>query len=155
MMDVKFTDNSDTFIDETQKAVDRVLVALGVHLEGEAKDELNNLPIRIDTGRLWGSIVYATDKERSKGTGATKKSKYPPHKKPPTDPKDWTPKAIPEKNTLYVGTNVEYAPYVHEGTSRMKPNRFLKNAFVRNEDQIKEYITKEIKDANMNLQKRK
>lgn len=43
-------------------------------------------------------------------------------------------------DTLYVGTNVEYGIYVHEGTRRMDPNPFLKNAFERNEEQIKRYI---------------
>lgn len=41
------------------------------------------------------------------------------------------------ENAVYVGTNVEYAPYVHEGTRRMAPNRFLKNAVEHNADQIK------------------
>lgn len=40
------------------------------------------------------------------------------------------------EKAVYVGTNVEYALYVHEGTSRMDPNRFLKNAVDRNRDQI-------------------
>lgn len=51
------------------------------------------------------------------------------------------------EKTLYVGTNVEYAPYVHEGTRRMEPNRFLKNAFDENEDQVKDYIINELKKS--------
>lgn len=39
-----------------------------------------------------------------------------------------------------VGTNVEYAIYVHEGTRRMEANRFLRNAFDRNEGQLKEML---------------
>ena len=31
-------------------------------------------------------------------------------------------------NTVYIGTNVEYAPYVELGTSRQKPQPFLKPA---------------------------
>lgn len=37
---------------------------------------------------------------------------------------------------VYVGTNVEYGIYVHEGTQKMAPNRFLRNAFDRNEEQV-------------------
>lgn len=37
---------------------------------------------------------------------------------------------------VYVGTNVEYGFYVHEGTQKMAPNRFLRNAFDRNEEQV-------------------
>ncbi len=37
---------------------------------------------------------------------------------------------------MYVGTNVEYAPYVHYGTRRMKANPFIKNAFDKNKEQL-------------------
>ena len=46
-----------------------------------------------------------------------------------------------------VGTNVEYAVYVHEGTRKMAPNRFLKNAVKKNEEQIRRYVEREIKRA--------
>lgn len=47
-----------------------------------------------------------------------------------------------DENTAYIGTNVEYAPYVHEGTTRpngtmMAPNRFLKNALQLHIDDYK------------------
>lgn len=35
-----------------------------------------------------------------------------------------------------VGTNVEYAPYVHNGTSRMPARPFLRNAGEKNKDKI-------------------
>ena len=42
-----------------------------------------------------------------------------------------------EGDATYVGTNVEYAIYVHEGTRKMAPNRFLKNAVMKNRDEYK------------------
>lgn len=42
--------------------------------------------------------------------------------------------------TVCIGTAVEYAPYVHEGTMRMTPNRFLKNAMEKNKNQYKKMI---------------
>lgn len=54
---------------------------------------------------------------------------------------------VMSEKAVYVGTNVEYAPYVHEGTKRMEPNRFLKNAVVNNLDQIRAYIENELKNA--------
>ena len=45
--------------------------------------------------------------------------------------------ALSEK-AVYIGTNVEYGIYVHEGTRYMAANRFLKNACKRNEKQIQE-----------------
>ena len=53
---------------------------------------------------------------------------------------------IVKDKTVYVGTNVEYAPYVHEGTRRMTPNKFIKNAFERNYDQVKKYILERLQN---------
>lgn len=42
--------------------------------------------------------------------------------------------------SVAVGSNVEYAIYVHEGTRRMAANRFLRNAFQNNADQVRSYL---------------
>lgn len=42
-----------------------------------------------------------------------------------------------EGDSTYVGTNVEYAIYVHEGTRKMAPNAFLRNAVMKNRDEYK------------------
>ena len=44
----------------------------------------------------------------------------------------------PSEKAVYIGTNVEYGIYVHEGTRFMAANRFLKNACRRNEKQIQQ-----------------
>lgn len=54
---------------------------------------------------------------------------------------------VPDETEVDIGTNVEYAAYVHEGTRRMEPNRFLKNAVIHNQDQIKTYIENGLKNA--------
>ena len=112
MASVQFTDNSDKFKDELDRKISVILEALGIFVEGEAKDELGNDPRRIDTGNLRNSITHAVDEKEP---------------------------------AVYIGTNVDYGIYVHEGTVRMAPNRFLKNAIERNEDQIKEYIENNLK----------
>ena len=45
------------------------------------------------------------------------------------------------ESVVYIGSDVEYAAYVHEGTSKMAPNRYLKNAVENNKSQIED-ITK-------------
>lgn len=46
-----------------------------------------------------------------------------------------------QEKEVQIGTNVEYAIYVHEGTSRgMTPNRFLKNGMEMNIDEFREII---------------
>lgn len=98
-------DNSGQVLEAKNAAVRQAMETIGLHLEGEAADELENSPRRVDTGRLKGSITHASD-----------------------------------DSSVTVGTNVEYAIYVHFGTRKMDANAFLKNAFERNMDQVREYI---------------
>ena len=44
------------------------------------------------------------------------------------------------KAAVYVGTNVNYAIYVHEGTDKMAANRFIKNAVENNSAELIEII---------------
>ena len=46
--------------------------------------------------------------------------------------------------TASIGTNVEYAPYVHEGTSKMAGRPFLMNAAEKNKEKIKSLIKEAI-----------
>lgn len=133
MGDVHIDDHSSEYMRDVEQALDRALEAIGSHIEGEAKDELENAPRRVDTSNLKNSINY---------------------------------QVASDENAVYVGTNVEYAIYVHEGTGKfatngngrkdkwvykdekgnfyrtegMPPNRFLKNAVDRNKDQIDKYL---------------
>ena len=45
-----------------------------------------------------------------------------------------------EQPSVLVGTNVEYAIYVHEGTRYMLPNRFIKNAIMNNRLELEKII---------------
>lgn len=113
---VKLTDNVDKVKRSTQASIRAALEGIGLHLEGEATEELNipfphadgvNRPYE-DTGTLKGSITH---------------------------------RVVPDENAVYIGTNVKYSVYIHEGTSRIRnPNRFLKNAIEHNLDQIQRYF---------------
>ena len=48
-------------------------------------------------------------------------------------------------NTVYIGTNVEYAPYVELGTSRMAPRPFLRNAIDNNMDDYQQIVEEGLK----------
>ena len=106
-MDVIINDHSDEYKRQLLEQLPAALEAIGIHIEGEAKEELENTPRRIDTGNLRNSITHEVSES---------------------------------ENAVYVGTNVEYALYVHEGPSRMEANRFLTNAVDRNRDQINQYL---------------
>ena len=113
MAEVKIVvDNTKEIEHAIDLAVEKALRAVGGHLAGEAGDELENSPRRVDTARLKNSITFNVDED-----------------------------------SVVVGTNVNYAIYVHEGTRRMTPNRFLRNAMERNEDQIVKIIQDEFKNS--------
>ena len=90
-------------------AAKRGLVKAGMIVEGQA---VRLCPV--DKGRLKGSITYATASERSNPKGIAKADDGV--SKPSDD------------YTLYVGTNVEYAPYVEYGTIKMQAQSYLRTA---------------------------
>jgi len=136
MGNIRIDDHTDDYMRDVDKALEEALEAIGIHLEGEAKVELSNSPKRIDTGLLRNSITYALDGE------APDRSSYSADTGGEMGSYSGTAPVDPQGRSVIVGTNVEYGIYVHEGTSRMAPNRFLKNALERNQDQISEYIKK-------------
>lgn len=144
MANIRIDDHSAEYLKDVSNALDAALEAVGTHLEGEAKEELENSPRRIDTGLLRNSITYALDGE-SAGT-----SSYEADRENAKGVKErgtysgTAPKEKGKDRSVIVGTNVEYALYVHEGTSKMAPNRFLKNAVDRNKEQITDYIKKSL-----------
>lgn len=52
----------------------------------------------------------------------------------------------PSEQAVYIGTNVEYAPYVHEGTSRMPPRRFLRAAVENYAEQYQKLFEEAMKN---------
>lgn len=75
-------------------------MTIGLYIAGEAM-----IRAQVDTGRLAGSITWATNKKKaSVGAPATARDAVDS----PTD--EWT---------LHVGTAVEYAPHVEYGTRMM------------------------------------
>ena len=51
----------------------------------------------------------------------------------------------PSEKSVYIGTNVEYATYVELGTSRMKPQPFLRPAAADHEGTYKKIFESELK----------
>lgn len=144
MADVEIVDHTEKYMGEVDKALEAALEAIGIHLEGEAKEELENSPHRVDTGLLRNSITYALDGEAPaiSAYSGDKPSKYTGKMPQSGSYSGNAPKEGGKGRSVMIGTNVEYAIYVHEGTSQMSPNRFLKNAYERNKDQISEYFKK-------------
>lgn len=134
MSDIEIrVDNTEKTIDEKNEAVKIAMLAAANFLEGQAVAEIESDPSRVDTGLLKNSITsgiggesvskgsYTADQVPGRHGGKPKKTSGTYSGTLPNDGDT--------KVSAYVGTNVEYAIYVHEGTTRLRPaNRFLRNA---------------------------
>jgi HK97 gp10 family phage protein len=52
-----------------------------------------------------------------------------------------------DEKAVYIGTNVEYAPYVEEGTSRQKAKPFLKPAATQHADEYRQIFKEALTNA--------
>lgn len=85
----------------------------------------------VDTGRLRNSITHATDMYYGKSNYADSEG---------NTYSDAKARVAPEKGTAYIGTNVEYAPYVEMGTVHTTAQPFLKPAVANHIDQYKQIL---------------
>lgn len=139
-------DASDEAKAEMASRVRKGLMAAGIQAASAAREELQKSPQRIDTGLLRNSITHAMDGSAPAISSykADNASRYT-GKRP--DPGTYTGVADKEpegKAAVYIGTNVNYALYVHEGTDKMDPNRFLKNAIENNAAELIDIIKEQI-----------
>lgn len=129
-------DHTAENIRELNEKIDRALTMCAVVAENYAVQEIENVPRRVDTGMLRNSITYAVHGE------APHKSSY--HADSGNKSGSYTGTAEDKPNTVFIGSNLEYAAYVHYGTTRMTPNRFLENALERHQDEYKNIIQSEL-----------
>lgn len=140
---MKFIDRTSEAKKEMQKKALAALEDVGLHLEGEAMQEIENHPRRVDTGLLRNSITHTVS---GKTLNKTYKADRPKSTKGQVVTGSYNGSmGTADELAVYIGTNVEYAIYVHEGTVNMEANRFLTNAVSKNEAQIKKWLNDEMK----------
>ena len=140
-------DKTKEIIKKTHEAILDGLDAAGVQAVSIATVEIQKEPQRVDTGLLKNSIAYAVvGKSAIPSTysadgpdkdGIVREGSY----------SGTAPDEGEDKPYVMVGTNVEYAMYVHEGTSRMKANRFIKKAMEENKNELLEIVAKELRNV--------
>ena len=118
--DVKFESHKNEIEQAVTEALERGLNEVGLVAERYAKTYQEP---HVDTGRLRSSITYATSTEHSSGSS-------------PSETGDYALLATPDENSVYIGTNVEYAPYIEQGTSKHPAYPFIQPAI---QNHIKEY----------------
>ena len=160
-------DNTDLIIAASEEATKKALTMIGMQAANYARLELEADPRRIDTGLLRNSITFAVY-----GEGANTKD----YKADRADAETGEIKsgsyegtAPDEKGKVFIGTNVEYAPYVEFGTgiyadggrktpwvfkdskgewhktSGMQPSHFLKKAIEENKSTYNQIIRDNLK----------
>lgn len=139
-------DNTEKIKKQVHETILDGLDAAGVQAVSIATVEIQKDPHRVDTGLLKNSIahavvgrsavpsVYSADGPDREGN--IREGSY----------SGTAPDEGDDKPYMMIGTNVEYALYVHEGTSLMKANRFLKKAIDENKDELLEIIAKGLRN---------
>lgn len=140
-MSVTINDNTDAVLEALKQALENGLEACGIDAEAKAVLNIENNPRRVDTGLLRNSITHAVA-----GKGAAKSSYAADDGSNGGSYSGTAPGE--EGKSVIIGTNVSYAGYVHDGTSRMAPNRFLSNA-ANDKDRYKEIIQSYLEEAQV------
>lgn len=143
---VVFNDYSADVLEEMHDAVLRALERIGMQAEGYAKDlcpvgtpESTGIPGYIG-GTLRNSITHAISGKSAaissySDNAGNKKGKYSG-----TAPND-------ADKSVYIGTNVDYAPPVELGTSKMAAQPFLKPAVADHTKTYSNIIKSELENA--------
>lgn len=130
-MEVKFEDNSQIVLQELEKKMPEVLNGMGNELYKHITDFMTEDKV-VDTGRLRGSISYSTEfNDYSNPISANQ-------------PNDFI-KGVREKDTVVYGSNVEYASFVNDGTTKQRARRFLQTGTYRAVPKIKKVVEEILK----------
>ena len=137
-MKVEITDNSQIFINAKNRAIAAALESIGQTAEGYA---VMNCPV--DTGRLRGSITHATTEYKGKGSYTDDRG---------NGYNDATARATPEKEAVYIGSNVEYARRQELSDSYHHASgqaHFLRDAVTTHGDEYKRIAEIQLKKADL------
>lgn len=119
-------------LEKYEKNIEKGLMACGLTAERYAKKDCP-----VDTGRLKGSITFATGTYQSNAQGATN---------PPEPPRqgDYRKKSEPAPKTMVLGTNVHYASKIEltDVEHRVGRAHFMRDALATNVEDYANLLTK-------------
>lgn len=144
---ITYRDNSNEFKNAFEQAKHRGLEAIGMTAEGHAKKTITAAGA-VDTGRLRNSITYAVagysthvESYRANnvsGGASGKHARYSYGGSAMEGEKD---------SAVFIGTNVEYAPYVENGARGRKPVHFLQSAASGHGEEYKRLMEESMRNA--------
>lgn len=137
--DFHIENNADLTREAFEACIKRALTAIGMQAESYAKQSINQAGA-IDTGRLINSVTYGTsDRAGSHDYSDNEGNHYA----------DTIGQA--EENTVYIGSNVSYAPMIeygwHRGGASYAGVHFLKDAAGNHTAEYKEIIKQSMENA--------
>ena len=128
---IDIEDKSKLVEKELEQKMPELLSAIGNELYKSIYNFMTEDNV-VDTGRLRGSISFSTPFENYKNpTLANKGDDFIVNAK--------------IKDTVVVGSNVEYASFVETGTSRQRARKFLQTGTYRSLPQVKAVVEKILK----------
>lgn len=133
MVDFEIEDHTEEVLDGIEQAKVRALEKIGLVAEGYAKRLCT-----VDTGRLRNSITHATTTYLGAGTYQDNKG---------NTFNDATARGTPEKDTVYIGTNVDYAVYVEMGTVNTPAQPYLKPAAADHMEKYRSILKSELQGS--------
>lgn len=127
-IDIK-QNNTNLAKDELKDAINKILYIMGTEaVEGAVDKITSGADKAVDTGRLRASISFVTaDGSTGTGTSPVKESEA-----------DDILSGNADEKTVFVGSNVEYAAFVHEGTVKMGARPFLRDGIMAKRDTMQE-----------------
>lgn len=134
----EFKDNSEEYKSLLAQAIRRGLRTIGMRAETHAK---KNCPVI--TGYARNSITYALSGEPA-NISAYQADKG--NKPPRTGEYRGTLGKI-DDNYVLIGSNVEYFPFIEEGSRGKKAHHTLRKAATEHKDEYKQLLTDSIKNA--------
>ena len=151
-IEVKFQSNSEEIGELFEQACERALERMGLSAEGFAIKNLTRNK-SVDTGLLRNSITHAVSGRNAaiKNYKANKPTKVKNEQGEITKViqkgvyEGIAPQDSAGSKSVYIGTNVEYAPYVELGTSRAQAKPYLKPAVTEHSTTYRRIIEDEMK----------
>lgn len=136
-MSIETKDNTKEVLSALDKAIERGLEAIGLTAEGHAKKD-PNMPV--DTGLARNSITFAVSgKSANISTYSDDKG---------TEMGSYSGTAPNDKDkAVYLGSNVEYFPYIELGSPTINARHVLKRAATEHSDEYKKLMEDSMKNA--------